>query len=229
MQARRLEGRPPPFDHNERVIQVPPQFWDELKAQDKTRLLNLTLFGSHASGGLVFRFLNEEILVDIENRCLNKHVGNDWERLDDPLLELITLLYLNHVNAFHAIGRDIVNARDLKEAHYFKGRHQFKLAPLVERYGNDLAGFESAAEYCEGAPMDMADRAYRFLPFPRVPVYYLLWKGDAEFEPRISVLFDRSIENHFTASGIWGVVSLVSFALLKGPRRKMEGLAVRNA
>jgi hypothetical protein len=65
--------------------------------------------------------------------------------------------------------------------------------------------------------MDMADAAYRLLPFPRIPVYYLFWNGDDEFDPRISVLFDRSIEELFSADAIWGLVSRVSTALLRGP------------
>lgn len=222
MQDRRLDGGPPPLDHNERPIRVPPEYWEELRARDRNTLLNFTLFRSHPSGGLVFRFLKEDILVDTENACLKKQVGDVWKGVDDPLLELITLLYLNHVNSLHPLGRDIVSVKDFKAAHYFKGQHELRLAPLLERYGEDLVGFESAAAYCEGQALDMADTAYRFLPFPRVPLYYLLWRGDAEFEPKISVLFDRSIEDCFSASAIWGLVNLVSFALLKGPRRKFD-------
>jgi hypothetical protein len=91
----------------------------------------------------------------------------------------------------------------------------------LERYAHDVVGFETAAHYYEGQALDMADTSYRLLPFPRVPLYYLLWKGDDEFDPEISVLFDRSIEDYFSASAIWGLVNLVSFALLKGPRRNM--------
>ena len=225
MQERRLQGGPPPLDHNERLIRVPPEYWEVLKGRDKNTLLNLTLFTPHPSGGLVFHFLREDILVDIKNACLKKLIGDEWRKADDPLLELITLLYLNHVDSFHPLGKDIVGTKDLKEAHYFKGRHELRLAPLLERYGYDVDGFETAADYYESKSLDMADKAYRFLPFPRVPLYYLLWKGDGEFDPKISVLFDRSIENYFSASGIWGLVNLVSFALLKGPLRRMEGQA----
>jgi hypothetical protein len=90
------------------------------------------------------------------------------------------------------------------------------LTPLLERYGNDLNGFKKVAEHLEGQPMDMADAAYRLLPFPRVPVCYLLWEGDEEFQPKLSVLFDRSIERYFSASAIWSLVNLVSRELLKG-------------
>ena len=44
----------------------------------------------------------------------------------------------------------------------------------------------------------------------------LLWQGDDEFKPRMSVLFDRSIEKTLAADAIWGLVSLVSYLLLKG-------------
>ncbi|MDH3829770.1 MAG: DUF3786 domain-containing protein, partial [Desulfobacterales bacterium] len=73
------------------------------------------------------------------------------------------------------------------------------------------------AQFLEGRPVDLADAAYQLFPFPRVPVYYLFWQGDEEFEPRISVLFDRSIEEVFSADVIWGLVNRVSTALLQGP------------
>lgn len=222
MQDRRLDSGPPPLDHNDRRIHVPPEYWEGLRERDRNTLLNLTLFQPGPSGGLTFRFLREDILVDVENACLERKAGERWTRLDDPLLELVTLLYLNHVKALHPLGRDIVSVKDLKEAHYFKGRHELRLDPLLERYGEDHPGFEAAAFYSEGQPLDMADAAYRFLPFPRVPLYYLLWKGDDEFGPKISVLFDRSIEDCLSAPGIWGLVNLVSFALLKGPRRNFD-------
>jgi hypothetical protein len=59
--------------------------------------------------------------------------------------------------------------------------------------------------------------AYRLLPFPRVPVYYLLWQGDDEFEPRVTVLLERSIENVLAADAIWALINRVTTALLAGP------------
>ncbi|QTA93341.1 DUF3786 domain-containing protein [Desulfonema magnum] len=217
MQKRRREQRPPALDHNKVRITVPPEFWDKLQQRDVNKLCNFTLADPHPSGGLVFRFLHENVRVDIGSRCLKRLNRGQWEKTDDPLLELITLVYLNHVNSLYPFGKDIVGAKDLREAHFFQGPHELKTAPLLERYGNDPDGFRKAAEYLKGRPADMADVAYMLLPFPRVPLYYLLWEGDEEFEPRISVLFDRSIEACFAGDAIWGLVSLVSLALLIGP------------
>lgn len=222
MQARRLRERPPAFTPNKTLIKVPPEYWDNLRERDINMLCNFTLADPHppdspgSHTGLVFHFLKENVLADIENRCLKRFSNNQWEKTDDPLLELITLVYLNNVKSFHPLNKDIISTEDLKEGHFFKGPHKLKTEPLLERYGNDLHGFRSAAENLEGKAVDMADAAYMLLPFPRVPLYYLLWKGDEEFKPRISILFDRSIEDYFEADAIWGLVNMVSLELLRG-------------
>ena len=72
------------------------------------------------------------------------------------------------------------------------------------------------AEYLEGQARDMADIAYRLLPFPRVPLYYLIWQGDDEFEPRITVLLDRPIEIALAADAIWALINRVTTSLLEG-------------
>lgn len=216
MQQRRRQERPPALTHNQTPLQVPGEFWDDLRSRNLTELCNFTLCNRHPSGGLVFHSLQEDILIDIDSRCLKRMHGGAWTVTDDPLLELLTLVYLNKVDALYPLGKDIVGPQDLKEAHYFKGRHLLKTEPLLERYGRDLKGFRQAAEYLEGKPLAMADAAFMLLPFPRVALYYLLWEGDEEFEPKLSVLFDRSIEYYFAASVIWSLVDLVSARLLRG-------------
>ena len=44
----------------------------------------------------------------------------------------------------------------------------------------------------------------------------LVLEGDEEFPPRMSVLFERSIEETLAADAIWGLVNRVSTALLTG-------------
>jgi hypothetical protein len=218
MQQRRRKQKPPALTHNRTPLEVPAEFWDTLQSQNLNMLCSFTLFRPHRSGGLIFHSLREEVLLDINERCLKRMQNGQWEQSDDPLLEVLTLLYLNKVDKLYPLGRDIVGPLDLKEAHYFKGRHLLKTGPLLERYGNDLAGFRQAAQYLEGKPMEMADAAYMLLPFPRVPLYYLLWEGDEEFPAKLSVLFDRSIENLLSASAIWSLVDWVSTELLRGPQ-----------
>ena len=215
MQQRRREQNPPAFAPDKSPVDVPPHFWDDLQKKDLNTLCNLTLFSRVTPHQMVFHFLNEDVLVDFEARCLKRDEGQGWKSTPDPLLELVTVVYLNRVNMLHPLGKEIVGVKDLKEAHFFQGPHALQVDPLIKRYGRDLEGFKNTAEFLEGRPVDMADAAYQLLPFPRVPVYYLFWQGDDEFDPRISVLFDRSIEEVFAADVIWGLVGRVSTALLQ--------------
>jgi hypothetical protein len=217
MQQRRRKQIPPAFAPDKSPVDVSPHFWDNLQKKDLNTLCNLTLFRIAAPDQMVFHFLNEDVLVDFDARCLKRDEGQGWKTTKDPLLELVTVVYLNRVKMLHPLGKEIVGVRDLKEAHFFQGPHELKVDLLIKRYGRDLEGFKASAHFLEGRPVDLADAAYQLFPFPRVPLYYLFWQGDDEFEPRISVLFDRSIEEVFSADVIWGLVNRVSTALLQGP------------
>jgi len=48
------------------------------------------------------------------------------------------------------------------------------------------------------APIDAADAAFRIQALPGCRST-TLWEGDEEFEPRMSILFDRSVERHLPA------------------------------
>ena len=217
MQQRRRQQPPPALDHNRRPVSIPEEYWEELSRRDVTTLCNWTLAQPHPEGGLQFRCLHRELWVDVGRRCIKVLIGGSWENLDDPMVTMITLLYFNGVNALLPLGKDLVGPKDLKEAHYFTGDHALPLAPVLERYGNDLEGFRRAATHLDGQALDTADAAFRLHPFPRVPVTYLIWAGDDEFSPKLSVLFDRSLEKVFSASAIWTLVKVVNHALLRGP------------
>jgi len=217
MQQRRRRENPPAFAPDKSPVEVSPHYWDTLQTKDLDTLCNLTLFSRVAPQQLVFHFLNKDVRLDVAARCLQCDQGQGWENTRDPLLELVTVVYLNRVNMLYPVGKELVGVRDLKEAHFFQGPHALQVDPLIRRYGRDMAGFKSAAEFLEGRSVELADAAYQLFPFPRIPLYYLFWQGDDEFEPRISVLFDRSIEEVLSADVIWGLVSRVSTALLQGP------------
>ncbi|MGD8285089.1 MAG: DUF3786 domain-containing protein [Desulfobacterales bacterium] len=218
MQERRLKQPPPAFAPDGSKATVAAEYWNELQKRDTHTLSNLTLFEPISKTQLIFQFLGEGLMVDLQNRTLMRPEKNNWKITDDPLLELVTVLYLINVSAMYPIGKDIVGVRDLKESHFFQGPHALKIGPLLKRYGKDLKGFKRAAEYLKGEPWNKADVAYQLRPFPRIPLYYLLWEGDEEFKPRMTVLFDRSIENVLAADAIWALINRVSIALLEGPK-----------
>ncbi|MCU0592253.1 MAG: DUF3786 domain-containing protein [Desulfobacterales bacterium] len=215
MPERRRSIAPPAYVPDGSHLKVAAEHWERLNQKNLLQLSAQTQFQLTHDGRLVFKFLNRNILVDPTARCLQRPVGAHWEKVDDPLLELVSVLYLGNVQDVYPLGRDIVGTKDLREGHFFQGPHELRTAPLVERYGKDLHGFRQASGRLEGEWMDMADGAVRLKPFPRLHLYYLLWEEDEEFPARINVLFERSIENVLAADAIWALANRVSLELLK--------------
>ena len=215
MQERRRNQESPPKTPTGNALKVPSEYWKDLKQRDLNEVCRKALAVRDQDRGLILAFLNQYLLIDIQNHCLYEQHKGQWELLDNSLLELLCLVYLLNVGT-EPLGNEMVTVNQLKTGHFFRGPHELKIKPLIDRYGNDTDAFKAAAERAGGEAMDLADISYKFTAFPKVPIFYLLWEGDQDFEPSLSILFDRSVEHHLAADAIWGIVNLVSDLLLKG-------------
>ncbi len=200
-------------------IQVPSEFWEDLQLKNLSELCDIALARQEDPETLTLNFLHTEICVHpLQRRCFLKQDGQ-WRMIDHSLLELLVVVYLLQVKPGWLFNETIA-VQDLKDAQFFQGPHEFKTHLLLDRFGNDFEGFRLAAEKLGGTRLAMADISYKLRPFPKVPLLFLLWKGDEEFAPRASVLFDRSIELHLSADAIWGLVNLVCELLLRSDQRR---------
>ncbi len=216
MQERRRSQKPLHQTPSGGIVSVPPEYWEELRDRAPEKVCMNSLAKNHPPTGMLLAFLKEYLLVDKECRCLRRQSHGRWTRVENPLLELVCLFYLLNAGP-QSLSHQMVSAEELRTGHFFTGPHELKTRPLLKFYGNNLEGFKKAAERAGGEELNLADAAYRFETLPKIPLHYLYWKGDEEFDPRLSVLFDRSIEYHLTADMIWGLVILVSDVILSLP------------
>ena len=212
MQTRRSQDTANAYAPDGSHLTVDEIYWNEVIEKDRTALCNWTFFEPVPPDGLQFRFLNEEVRIDLNRRILLHREQGQWMPWHDPLLTLVTVMYLKNISAVYPLGRDIVGSRDLKEGHFFAGPHELRTDALLTRYARDLEGFKKAGAGLGGKAIDMADAAVQLFPFPRVPLYFLLWLGDEEFKPRLQVLFDRPIKETLAADAIWALVNRVAMA-----------------
>ena len=213
MQIRRRKEGLPAQSPSGGTFPVPNDFWNDLQQIPLETLQETAGAAADPPGGIMLPFLNETLRVDREARSLQKRIDKKWEPVDAPLLELMVVVYL--VNAtYSGIRGELVSEKDLKEAHFFQGPHALRTDRLLRRFGDDPNGLKEAARRLDGLFLDMGDLSFTLQVFPKIPISYVLWVGDEEFPPSLSILFDRSIENHLSADAIWGVVRLVSDALL---------------
>jgi hypothetical protein len=201
------------------AIQAPSEFWEDLQRKNLSELCDIALARQEDPETLTLDFLHTEIRVHpFKLLCFLKQDG-EWQMIDHSLLELLILVYLLQVKPGWLFN-ETISVRDLKDAQFFQGPHELKTHLLLERFGHDFEGFRLAAEKLGGIRLTMADISYKLRPFPKIPLYFLLWKGDAEFAPRASVLFDRSIDLHLSADAIWGLVNLVCEILSRSDERR---------
>jgi hypothetical protein len=218
MQRRRLaeintKSIPKITSAGDRIV-VPSEHWDNLQKRDSTEICNLALAQLETTGDIRLCVLDTDFLIHPQNRTIRTMTRERSILIRDPLLELITVVYLTHITSA-PLRHERVGIKDLKSAHFFQGPHELETGPFLERYGNDAAGFRKVAGQLGGRFISStADAGVVFSPFPKVLLYYLLWEGDEEFKPRLSVLFDRSIEDHFAADFIWALVGYVTRILL---------------
>jgi len=213
MQQRRREEAEAASKASNNRSRVPKEHWEDLEKMEIEPLCGIAMAQFDPPGGIRLRFLETDLLVNMDERDIFKRVKNEWKPADHPLMELLVLVYLLRVTEA-PFKHEMVGAKDLKEAHFFQGPHVLKIEPVLERFGRDLEGFRIAADRLGGRAIDHADAGFVFSPLPKILVYYFLWEGDEEFDPSLTILFDRSIEDHFPADFIWGIVNYVSDALV---------------
>lgn len=219
MQKRRRSERPPDRTPSGAPVEVPSEYWEALQERDPTVLSQNAGARLHSPAGFLLPFLEEFLLVETGARRILRQGPSGWEPVSDPLMELLCLVYLLNASPAPVQGH-VVGVRELRGARFFSGPHDLDVQPLLARFGRDPAGFRAASERMHGELVDLADIAYRFQVFPKIPVYYLLWEGDDEFPPRLTVLFDRSIDEHLAPDAVWGLFNLLTGRLLYGPRKE---------
>jgi hypothetical protein len=214
MQKRRRSQKPPARTPTGNVIVVPETHWDALANENLDTLCAWAGAKPHLSNGLRLPVLNTDVVVDLDGRTVEPVEPDGLEGADPSLLELLVLVYLMGVTSDQLTG-DMISAQELRDSQFFQGPHALKTDPLLRAYANDPEGLRAAAERLGGQPRALADIAYALFPFPKIPLYYLLWQGDDQFGAHLSILFDRSIEIHLAADAIWGTVNMVSALMLE--------------
>jgi hypothetical protein len=86
--------------------------------------------------------------------------------------------------------------------------------PVLKTFGPAPERLLEAARALDGEPLALGDVAVRIPALPRVPIAYVLWRGDEEFPPGVSVVFDASVEGYLDAEVLTALAELTSRRLV---------------
>lgn len=89
------------------------------------------------------------------------------------------------------------------------------IRPLIRMFGKDPQGLIEAGKALGGRKGDMGDASIVIPVFPMVPVAYVVWEGDEEFEPSGNILFDESAPSYLPLEDYAVIAGAVVFELRK--------------
>jgi len=124
------------------------------------------------------------------------------------------------------ITNKIIAYKELPEgANYFPTFAKRVVKPLLAHFGQEPQRLIKAAEKLGGNKADCGDVAVTINAFRRVPITIVLWRGDAEFAPEGSMLFDSTISDYLSGEDINVLCETVSWRLVKFLKETQDGLS----
>jgi len=189
---------------------IDPFYWDKLSQLHPTDVCNRTeaIYNPSREGFLLPVYNLRYLILPKEKKILRME-SNDKPVVEDlhPYFYLMVLVYLTEAKDIKPT-HTWVSEKDLKGGStFFRGPHGLQVEELINLFGKAPEAFLKGGKKLGGSEILYGDKGFALEVFPKVPLAYILWKGDAEFPPKISVLFDSTIESHLPLDIIWCMVA----------------------
>jgi hypothetical protein len=196
------------------LFQLDPLLWQELRNRDPYQVC-MNAWVEHEKGrGFRFFFLNQECLVNPSHQTILFREERGY-RMASFQEALVALTYTAKASPIAPSGR-MVTEKELKGGGiFFQGPHALLTRPLLNRYSQSPREFMAAGISLGGAVQEYGQAAFKLRPLPKVPVSYILYQGDEEFEASMVVTFDDTIEHHLPLDVIWALVNVTSMRLME--------------
>ena len=175
------------------------------------------------SGGQFIEKSNEPDSMQI--KFLNRMVTISWPDLifsqdsdkEIKIKEKILIVhYLNNAKKEDLTG-ELIAYQEIPSARFYLSAFNARSRdPFIAAFGENPDKLPVAAQELFAAQMaSMGDVSVTIQAFPKVPITLIIWRGDEEFPPNGTILFDSSIkDNLLSAEDISELVSMIVYPLI---------------
>ncbi len=167
------------------------KLWKDLRSANPEQIEER--IGVSGNGGRYrLPFLGRDYFVDVSAERIQ---GLETDQLfRDPEFELLLLMYLLRSMHIDPSGKWVSEKELPGGANFFTGPHRLPAEALEKRYGADVEGFRRRCQMLGGRALGYGDASFAFVPLACIPLACVLWGQDEEFPPRVTLLFDSTIE-----------------------------------
>lgn len=143
-----------------------------------------------------------------------------WFGENRPLLsgsaieQVLWLHYLTSEGTRAPTGR-LIAYREVPGAGFYASKFEARaIRPFVKRFGGNPEDLCRAGAALGGLPYPAGDGAVTICLLPRLPVTYIIWKGDDEFGAGGNILFDETAFGWLPAEDLAVLASLGTYRLI---------------
>lgn len=129
--------------------------------------------------------------------------------------KILILHYFTQAKGTPLTGKLITFKELPTGANYFPTFSKRAVKPLIERFGTEPHLLIETAKRLGGYKAEYGDAAVRIDAFRRVPITLILWRGDEEFPPGGSILFDSSIPDYLPTEDINVLCETIAWKLVR--------------
>lgn len=159
------------------------------------RYAAMGLSGYCKEGNLPISFYGEDYEINRKNGSIAVAGKDGAPARFDTAMSIYSLLY-HSCRQPHNAGV-WVPFRDVKRAAPFaKAFQRETLAPFARTFNGHLDKLRQAGQALGFEPISHSDAGFQAMAFSCVPVQFLFWDGDDEFEAQSNILFDTNITDY---------------------------------
>ena len=128
--------------------------------------------------------------------------------------KILILHYFNRAKGTPLTGHKIAYKELPEGTTYFPTFSKRAIKPLLDHFGREPERLIDAAKKLGGHKVDYGDVAVTINAFSYVPITLVLWRGNGEFAPEGSILFDNTVSDYLATEDINVLCETISWKLV---------------
>jgi len=157
-------------------------------------------------------YLDRPYRIDLASAVVSPVAEEDTISVQEQLL---VLHYFTQAKGTHLSGKPITYKELADGINYFPVFSKRAIQPVVTFFGDEPEQLLEAAATMGGCRADYGDFSVTIPVFRRVPVTFVLWKGDAEFAPEGNLMFDSTVSDYLTNDDIHTCCEKIAWKLAR--------------
>ena len=132
-----------------------------------------------------------------------------------PLVDQILILHYLLQAKGTPLSNEMIGYKHLPGGSvYFPTFSKRAIKPIVDSFGKEPARLLDVAAAIGGREAAHGDAAVTIDAFRRVPITFVLWRGDEEFPADGNILFDSTVSDYLTTDDINAVCGIIAWKLV---------------